>query len=131
MTPQETADPARVRRWFERLYRQARGHMHVAYTGNWAGRTFDLAADGIEAAVKYVGKVDATVRPAGIYSRITTLRQPPDEDRRGGVTLTASLPALWADVDIAGPGHKHVDCSGGEECWHVQQGRRMHPHRIL
>jgi len=98
MTPQETADPARVRRWFERLYRQARGHMHVAYTGNWAGRTFDLAADGIEAAVKYVGKVDATVRPAGIYSRITTLRQPPDEDRRGGVTLTASLPALWADV---------------------------------
>lgn len=127
MTDPKFAQPQRVARWFERLYGQARGYLHVAYTGNWAGRVFDLEQHGIDDAVEYVRSIDANVAPAGIYSRITTLHSPPGPDRRGGGTLTASLPALWADVDIAGPGHKHVECAGGERCTHL----RPHPYRIL
>jgi hypothetical protein len=109
-------DTVQVNQWFRMLYGQARGYLHIASTGDWAGRAFDLA-DGFGPAIGYVGQLDALGR-AGIYSRVTTLTKPPKRGHRGGADLTASLPALWADVDIAGPGHKHTACPGGSECTH-------------
>jgi P4 family phage/plasmid primase-like protien len=104
-------DADAVRQWLEMLHAGSRGYIHVCRTGDWVGRVFDLAAaDWAGQAVSYAEHLDAGA-PAGIYARITSLTEEPGLDERGspsrgGEGLAGTLPALWADLDIAGPGHK-------------------------
>jgi P4 family phage/plasmid primase-like protien len=97
-------DPQQVRQWLDLLHSQATGLTHVCATGDWAGRVFD----DLDAATEYAARLDAEHRE-GIYARITTLRAALEPGRRGGASDTAALPALWADLDLAGPGHAEHD----------------------
>jgi hypothetical protein len=101
-TPDLSIDRDAVSRWLTLIYTGTRGYVHIACSGNWVGRTFGL--DELAEAERYITLLDRA-RPAGIYARVTTLSRQPGAGERGGDTMSASLPALWADIDIAGPGH--------------------------
>jgi putative DNA primase/helicase len=93
-------DPEAARQWLDVLYPgDTPGLIHVSATGNWAGRAFTDR----DQAVDYMQAMDGR---EGVYLRITTLRQQPTAGGRGSVEDSLCLPGLWADVDIAGPGHK-------------------------
>jgi hypothetical protein len=133
MTGAPPVEMGQVAAWFHALYRGCDGYLSIVSTGNWAGRAYPVE-DGIAAALRHVQHLGHTGTP-GIYARVTTLREPPDTagGRRGGADLTASLPLLWADLDIAGPGHKHTVCAGGEACTHLAEGigHRLHARAVL
>jgi putative DNA primase/helicase len=95
-----TFDAAAARQWLDVLYPgDTPGLIHVSATGKWAGRAFDDR----DQAVTYMQTMD---RREGVYLRATTLRAQPTDGGRGSAADSAALPGLWADVDIAGPGHK-------------------------
>jgi len=94
-------DPALVRMWLDVLYVDTPGLIHISSTGNWTGRAF---ADPDQAAA-YVAEMDSS-KPEGIYLRATTMRTQPTAGGRGRIENSHALPGLWADVDLAGPGHK-------------------------
>jgi hypothetical protein len=96
---QAELDPAAVRLWFDVLYVDTPGLIHISSTGKWAGQTFDDK----DAAAAHVAELDAE-KPEGIYLRTTTLRARPAKGR-GTAADSLALPGLWADLDIAGPGH--------------------------
>jgi hypothetical protein len=96
-------DTGAVRRWLGILHGDSPGRIHIASTAAWSGPSFP--AEDIDAAVARVVELEAS-RPLGIYVRMTTLRAPLGAGLRGGVADSLALPALWADLDIAGPGHK-------------------------
>lgn len=118
-------DPTSVRRWLRILHGDSPGHTHICSTGDWAGRAF---AD-LDAAAGYVDYLNGE-RREGIYVRVTSLQAgtvfwrhgcgttpcglgpaqcPRRVSRRGGADESAALPALWADLDLAGPGHAEQD----------------------
>ncbi|MCX4474836.1 hypothetical protein OOK41_31750 [Micromonospora sp. NBC_01655] len=99
-----TIDLAAVRRWLGILHGDSPGHVHVCSTGDWTGRIFG----DLDAATTYASYLDQQGRE-GIYLRITTLRTDRTIGGRGGATDSAALPALWADLDLAGPGHAEQD----------------------
>jgi hypothetical protein len=121
-----TFDPTVVRRWLGILHGDSPGNVHVCSTGDWSGRIF---AD-LDAATRHVAYLDQQGRE-GIYVRITSVHATfdpwkhgcPDEQacgrpagkcpqrisRRGGAADSTALPALWADLDLAGPGHAEQD----------------------
>lgn len=98
-----TFDVAAVRTWLTILHGDAAGLIHICATGNWTGATF--RTDQLDAAAAYAAVLDAG-RPEGVYARVTTLRKPLQAGQRGGQADTMALPALWADIDLEGPGHK-------------------------
>src|SRR3954452_17064435 len=98
-------DQAGVRDWLELLHGGAPGLVHICATSAWHGAAFATDTDGLNAAAEYVAGLDAE-RREGVYARVTTLRGPLAAGRRGGIADTLALPALWADIDLAGPGHE-------------------------
>lgn len=90
-----------VRTWLEILFADAEGLIHISSSGDWTGRCFKTA----EEALPYVAAADAAGRE-GIYARMTTLWGFPQEGGRGSEAESHYLPALWSDLDIAGPNHK-------------------------
>ncbi|GIG63670.1 hypothetical protein Lfu02_80420 [Longispora fulva] len=96
-------DREEVENWLALLHGDSPGLVHLCGTDAWAGRTF--TPDRLADAADYAAQLDAEGR-AGIYVRMTTVTRAPNRGERGGANLSASLPALWADLDIAGPGHK-------------------------
>jgi len=98
-----TFDPDAVRRWLRILHGDSPGRIHVASTVAWSGPSFPTS--DVDAAVTRVGELDV-IGPLGIYVRMTTLRAALPRGARGGVADSLALPALWADIDIAGPAHK-------------------------
>ncbi|MDG4798963.1 DNA primase, partial [Micromonospora sp. WMMD980] len=101
-----TIDQAAVRRWLGILHGDSPGHVHICSTDDWTGRTYP--ADQLDAAAGYVAHLDTTGRE-GIYLRVTSLTRPLPAGQRGGAADSAALPALWADLDLAGPGHAEQD----------------------
>src|ERR1044072_2165282 len=97
-------DPAAVRAWLRILHGDAPGQTHICSTGDWTGRVFT----DLEAAARYVTYLDSEDRQ-GIYARVTRPRPALEPGERGGAADSASLPALWADLDLAGPGHAEHD----------------------
>lgn len=91
-----------VREWLELLHGTSPGLIHICATDNWLGQAFDDTAK----AAEYVAEQDKLGRQ-GIYCRITTLSQRPQGKKRGGDDLTLAVPGFGADIDIAGPGHRH------------------------
>ncbi len=102
--PTPALQPAVVRRWLTILHGDAPGLTHICSTGDWAGKAF---AD-LDAATGYVRYLDGE-RREGIYVRVTTLQAALPPGQRGGAADSAALPALWADLDLAGPGHAETD----------------------
>lgn len=96
-------DHAIARRWLGILHGDSPGHLLVCSTDDWSGRAF--TADQLDQAVTYIAGLDA-VGKEGIYLRITSVSTPPAPGKRGSADDSAALPALWADLDLAGPGHK-------------------------
>lgn len=91
-----------VRRWLGVLHGDSPGLVHICATDLWTGQTFD----DLDVAAAYVAHLDAQTRE-GIYVRTTTLRGQPERGwERGGSENVLALPGLWADIDIAGPGHQ-------------------------
>jgi hypothetical protein len=109
-TPQHppTADLNEARRWLATLHGDAPGLINIVSTGNWTGANFTTDTAGINAAVNYIHTLDQQ-RRAGIYCRVTTLAAAPPPGTRGLADLSLSFPGFWADVDIAGPGHKTTE----------------------
>lgn len=92
-----------VKDWLDLLHGDSTGFMHVCSTGNWEG----LVCENTEQALGYVKTIDLR-QPSGIYIRATTINTNQLlPGSRGSNKDTACLPGLWADVDVAGPGHKH------------------------
>jgi putative DNA primase/helicase len=88
------------------------GYFTVSWTtgdGRLASKHFTVA-NGIGQAVEHIRQLDQS-KPAGIYARVTATSEIPE--RRGGANISYTLPAVWADIDIAGPGHKHDDTKPG------------------
>ncbi|WP_194821277.1 hypothetical protein [Micromonospora sp. S-DT3-3-22] len=99
-------DTVAVRRWLGIIHGDSPGHVHICSTGDWAGRTFH--ASDLDTATGYVAQLDQAGRE-GIYLRVTSLTAPLPAGQRGGAADSAALPALWADLDLAGPGHAEHD----------------------
>lgn len=97
-----SANLSEVRSWLEIVYGDMPGYINICSTANWEGRCFTAAQ--IDDAVTYVDRLDKE-KVQGIYARVTTLKQAPTEGR-GAESESLNLPGLWADLDIAGPGHK-------------------------
>lgn len=90
-----------VRTWIELLHGDSTGFLHVCASGQWEG----FVAEEHASAIAYVRTLDLR-KPSGIYLRATTVKGKLPPGSRGGVKDTKSIPGLWGDVDIAGPGHK-------------------------
>jgi putative DNA primase/helicase len=94
-----------VRSWLEYLHGDSRGNIHLCSTGDWTGRAFLLdSPTAFQDASEYVTELDRLGRE-GIYLRVTTIGDNVIEGR-GKDGDSVSFPGLWADIDIAGPGHK-------------------------
>lgn len=76
--------------------------MQIVCTGRWAGHT----VTDIDQAIECIHNLETTSRPEGIYARVTPMRVTPAAGQRGGADLASGLYGMWADIDIAGPGHK-------------------------
>lgn len=94
-----------AREWLDIVYGDTPGLIHICSTSNWTGAVFRKSPDRTEKALNYIKRLDDD-GVEGIYLRATTLRTAPPQDRRGSDDLSFYLPGLWADIDIAGPGHK-------------------------
>lgn len=93
--------------WINMLHGDSPGLIHICSNVDWSGRTFNLEDTLCDDSIRsYLEQLHP--RAHSIYLRTTTLNRPLNPGERGGMELTAALPALWADVDIAGPGHKHI-----------------------
>lgn len=88
--------------WLIRLYGRTKGYVSIVSTSNWAGEAFEAGDHG--SMIQYAQNLDAA-GVKGIYARVTTLRERP-VDGRGSEEDSFYLPGLWADMDLAGPGHK-------------------------
>lgn len=110
-TPTGNVDLEQAETWLQLLHGASEGLMHVCSTASWAGRTFPATTpEGHSAALEYIRQLDAN-GVQGIYLRATTLHTAPPVDEegratRGGDDLSCTFPGFWADIDIAGPGHK-------------------------
>lgn len=103
--PSSHFDIEAVRFWLNHLHGDSKGWIHICSTGDWTGRAFSLEdADGLDEAAEYVEQLNAAGRE-GIYLRVTTINGNIVEGR-GKDSDSWSFPGLWADIDIAGPGHK-------------------------
>lgn len=94
-----------TRDWLDILYGSTPGLINICSTADWAGRTFDMTHEPTDNALAYIISLDAAP-VEGIYLRATTLRNKPPAGSRGRDEDSFYLPGLWADIDIAGPGHK-------------------------
>jgi putative DNA primase/helicase len=97
-------DGQAVHDWLKLLYAECDGYVSIVSTSDWAGDsclTSQLAAATLRASF-----CDRR-GDKGIYARVTTLRTAVTADgRRGSDEDSLSLPGLWADMDVVGPGHK-------------------------
>jgi hypothetical protein len=109
MTP-AALDPEAVRAWLAILHGDSPGQLHICSTNDWAGRFFNDHT----AALRYITHLHQEGRE-GIYLRITTVTTAAAPGRRGGAADSAALPALWADLDLAGPGHAEHDLPPDEQ----------------
>lgn len=94
-----------AREWISIVYGDTPGLIHVCSTMDWKGLAFSHEDPArVEKVLAYIQGCNAR-GAEGIYLRACTLRSIP-ETGRGGDELSFYLPGLWADIDIAGPGHK-------------------------
>jgi P4 family phage/plasmid primase-like protien len=101
-------DAASVQNWLKLLYGNTAGYVSIVSTVDWQGKQFK--PENLPLALEYIERLNSRPyeqggAPKGIYARVTTLKQVPKAGR-GSDEDSLMLPGLWADMDIAGPGHK-------------------------
>lgn len=84
------------------------------YSYQFEGERF--SSDSVASLNELSDAIDTleTAEARGIWFRCTTLRSRPDNGR-GTAEDTLAVPGVWADLDIAGPGHKHARLPKSEE----------------
>ena len=99
----------RIIEWITSIHRASKGQFAICSQASWKGRLFNCNNTGLAEAVEYIHHLSSSGTP-GIYLRMTTVDPAKigNEHGRGGAEASVSLPCLWADLDIAGPGHKHT-----------------------
>ena len=95
-----------VHKWITLLWPESygrHGDLHICRPGHWRGQHCRSAAE----VLAYVDRW-APRGPKGIYLRSTTVagELSGDPARRGGIEDARDAPGLFADLDIAGPGHR-------------------------
>lgn len=98
-----STSPRIIREWLGAIHGASPGLIHICHTSDWHGAAFP--ADQLDQAADYAADLDSRVRPQGVYLRMTTLRDRLAPGKRGGERDALALSTLWADVDLAGPGH--------------------------
>lgn len=95
-----------ARNWLEIVYGNCQDKIHICSTLNWRG----LVHADIELALDHIQELHDN-GAEGIYARVTTLSTLPVDENgrqrsRGSEADSQEMIGLWADIDIAGPGHK-------------------------
>jgi putative DNA primase/helicase len=103
-TPYSNVDLGAVESWVRLIHGESQGFVHICSTLSWVGNVFHVATD-MERIKKYVQRLHDN-GAKGIYMRATTVAGQPDRDKRGSIEDSVTLPGFWADIDLAGPGHK-------------------------
>lgn len=103
-TQYSNVDLGAVESWVRLIHGDSEGFVHICSTLSWSGAVFHVATD-MEKLKRYVQQLH-TNGAKGIYMRATTIGRPLAPGERGSVEDSVSLPGFWADIDIAGPGHK-------------------------
>ncbi|MET9735629.1 hypothetical protein ABZZ79_34890 [Streptomyces sp. NPDC006458] len=112
-------DGAQVMAYLDELFRGCSGRIALAHQGPGLRNT----GSGLQEIVKWTedgtfrgpGEASAKVRKLyarqqpSTYVRMTTVREGVESGTRGVEADTAEAVCLWADIDIAGPGHKTVE----------------------
>lgn len=102
--PQSNVDLGAVESWVRLIHGESQGFVHICSTLSWSGGVFQVATD-MERLKRYVQHLhDAGAK--GIYMRATTVARPMERGERGSIEHSVTLPGFWADIDLAGPGHK-------------------------
>lgn len=106
MTPELDLDA--VEQWLYTLHGGCPGYSVVSSPLSWTGRAVETHSETFpDDLLRYVRILD-NQGTKGIYLRVTTVGTPPPPGRRGSDEHSVALPALWLDMDIAGPGHKPI-----------------------
>lgn len=122
--PAPTLDLDQAMGWIHEEHGRTGGYVSVCAInptlwGSPPSIAVDLTDGGADQVAAFLVEYDR--RGAhGLYVRQTSLTHRPDGGR-GTAEDSLSLPGLWMDGDIAGPGHKHVACLGGAACYHPQK----------
>jgi hypothetical protein len=107
-------DTTVLEQWLYVLHGDCPGWSVVSSNLNWSGRAFKTDSDTWTSdIVRYVTALDQR-GAKGIYLRVTTVGSEPEQGRRGRDEESVALPALWLDMDIAGPGHKPIKAPPGQ-----------------
>lgn len=97
-------DLGQVESWVRLMHDRGEGYVHICSTLSWSGQVFSISTD-MPKLLEYVQRLhDADAK--GIYLRVSTIGRALEQGERGSVADSVSLPGFWADIDIAGPGHK-------------------------
>jgi hypothetical protein len=94
-------DVGAVRAWLDTLHGDSAGLAQICSTGNWTGQAFD----DLDAATEYVAQLEWS-KPAGIYCRVTTIREALTFGSRGSADDSLALPGLWLTSISPDPGIK-------------------------
>lgn len=92
-----------TRDWLEKLHGRSPGYFSVVVFQDGevkVVRAFDKSTLDTAAA-----SIEAT-HAGDVYISCATYRNPPDLKSRGKGKNSVSIPGLWAEIDIDGPGHK-------------------------
>ncbi|MCZ2150869.1 MAG: phage/plasmid primase, P4 family [Bryobacterales bacterium] len=103
-----------IAEFFRRLHgEEAFGHLIVWTRQDKAARAFDLGAQGaLAAAVEYSRR---RAEACDVYAAVGLQRSPPAGNGRGAEDGVCGIPAVWADIDIAGPAHSSKDLPPTEQ----------------
>lgn len=105
---------APIAEFFRRLHgEEGSGHLIIWTRQDKATRAFDLAAGTAFGAVaEYCVQRAAT---CDVYAAVGLQRIPPAGSGRGAEDGVCAIPALWADIDIAGPAHSSPNLPATEQ----------------
>ena len=105
---------AQIAEFFRRLHgEEAFGHLIVWTRQDKATRAFDLGIEGALAAAAEYSRQRAET--CDVYAAVGLQRSPPAGSGRGAEDGVCSIPAVWADVDIAGPAHSSKELPPTEQ----------------
>jgi hypothetical protein len=100
----ESARLQQASSWLKWLYGEKfDGNVWIGTPVDWRGRRFT----DLDEAARYAIILDGECGASGVYHRLTTMND--TALRRGTVADSVSLPAIMADLDLKGPGHKALN----------------------
>ena len=92
-----------VEYWVNFLHGDSDGLLHISSNLSWQGEFFSI--DRLPQLKMYVAGLHQA-GAQGIYLRACTVAEVPRGGGRGGELDSLAFPGFWADIDLAGPGHK-------------------------